>query len=307
MKLEDLLLDEMLWLPDNIEINKDIYDVLTYPYQFDDATDVKTYVNVSNSMVKGVERRELNTEFRRGDIEVLLRTNVFIEDGAATVESGSYQLTTPTLGDNDRGLLLRYYTLPEGVSSKNSDFWAHDCSDVQDCLRGLTDAIEWCDLFVNDANLKADLRTSRFEHEQLGVAYNAIRTWYNPEDPSTAMPVKIDMFGQGQERPNTVRFTRKDAVVDGKVVDDIMHITHDVKAGTLSLDYNSRPKSDRVLRELARNGQPFVTHYEEETVVNSKDVNAVILAARELCEHNFAKLNANELVADLDVANSLEL
>lgn len=31
------------------------------------------------------------------------------------------------------------------------------------------------------------------------------------------------------------------------------------------------------------------------------------MEARELCEHNFAKLNANELVADLDVANSLEL
>ena len=33
MKFEDLLLDEMLWLPKNVEINKDIYDALTYPYQ----------------------------------------------------------------------------------------------------------------------------------------------------------------------------------------------------------------------------------------------------------------------------------
>lgn len=307
MKFEDLLLDEMIWIPKNVEINKDIYDALTYPYQFDDATDTKTYANTINSTVKGVERRDLRTSFRRGDIEVRLRTTVAIEDGAATVESCRYEMQTPALGDDDFGMTFYYYVLPEGETPGNFSIRERNCNNVQDCLRELTDAQEWSNLFVNDANAKATLRGDDFKHEQLGIAYNAIRTWYNPEDPSTGTPVTVEVFGQGQERPTMVRLTRKDAVVDGKLVDDITRITHDDKAGTLSLDYNSRPKSDKVLRELARNGQPFVTHHEEETIVNSKDVNAVLLATRELCEHNFAKLNANELVADLDTTDALEV
>ena len=307
MKFEDVLLDEMLWLPDNVEINKDIYDALTYPYQFDDATDIKTYTNMGIQTAEGVKLYELNTSFRRGDIEVDLRTNVRIEDNTATVKACCYQLSTPALGDNDRGMLFRYYVLPDGRKVEDCEMWERFHDSPQDCLRELTDALEWGNLFVNDANLKAKLRDSRFTHEQLGLAYNAIRTWYNPDDPSTALPVTIDMFGQGEDRPNMVRFTRKDAEVDGKLVDDVTCITHDASSGKLSLDYNSRPKSDKVLRELARNGQPFVTHYEEETVVNSKDTAAVVFATRELCEHNFAKLNANDLVADLDTTNSLEL
>ena len=307
MKFEDLLLDEMMWLPKDVEINKDIYDALTYPYQFDDATDTKTYASTLNSTNKDVKRRELNTSFRRGDIEVRLRTTVAIENEAAIVESCRYELQTPALGDNDFGMTFRYYVLPEGESLGNFSIRERNCNNVQDCLRELTDALEWSNLFVNDANANATLRGDDFKHEQLGIAYNAIRTWYDPEDPSTGTPVTVEVFGQGQERPTMVRLTRKDAVVDGKLVDDITRITHDDKAGILSLDYNSRPKSDRVLRELARAGLPLVTHHEEETVVNSKDTNAVVFAARELCEHNFAKLNANELVADLDTTNSLEM
>lgn len=225
----------------------------------------------------------------------------------ATINEDLYDLLTLpySLGTdmNSRFIMYRYH----GDDSRYQIQIERNCNDVQDCLRELTDAQEWSNLFVNDANAKATLSGDEFKHEQLGIAYNAIRTWYNPEDPSTGTPVTVEVFGQGQERPTMVRLTRKDAVVDGKLVDDITRITHDDKAGTLSLDYNSRPKSDKVLRELARNGQPFVTHHEEETVVNSKDTNAVVFAARELCEHNFAKLNANELVADLDTTDSLEV
>lgn len=307
MKFEDLLLDEMLWLPKNVEINKDIYDALTYPYQFDDATDVKTYTDMGVQVADNVKIYELNTSFRRGDIEVDLRTNVRIEDNVATVKSCRYQLSTPALGDNDIGMLFRYYMLPDGRKVEDSDIRERFHDDPQNCIRELTDALEWGNLFVNDANAKATLSGDDFEHEQLGIAYNAVRTWYDPEDPSTATPVTVKVFGQGQERPTMVRLTRKDVVVDGKLVDDITRITHDDKAGTLSLDYNSRPKSDSVLRELARSGQPLVTHHEEETVVNSKDTNAVVFAARELCEHNFTKLNADALVADLDTTTSLEM